>query len=715
MLPASVRTGEEPRLEAGMLVSANYFTVLGTGTALGRTFTPEEDQVGGPAVVILSHGFWQRRFGGDPGILGRNITVNGHPLTVVGVTEPGFRGHIAAVDFSLWVPVTLMPLLSNRGENPLARNSSSLEIVGRLAPGVLRPHAREVLDAVSIRTGRAAGRDWDRGVDVRRYLPVPAMIALPAGGFLGMLVLLGGLVLLIASANVANMLLARATARGREIGVRLALGASRRRLIRQLVTESLVIFLLGGTLGTGLAALAVGALGGFQPPAPMPVAFDFHLDYRVLTVSLSITLLAGLVFGLIPALQATRTDLTSVLRDTLANIRVGRWKLRSGLVVAQVAATAFLLVIAGLFARALGRAGDVNVGFNPRSVQVLGMEMQVSGYEGDRLLAFADQVEARIAALPGVVSVAGTDFLPLNMGNQQSIVALEGKPEQYGVGLFETDFASVTPQYFETLQLPLQSGRVFTDSDREGAPAVSIINEKLAEQLWPGENPIGKRVRFGGIRDGTPTEVVGVAANANYRAIGEAPVPMFYLPLAQSGGRNLTLLVRTAPGAVVPIRDLRNALHQVDPDMPLSQEGAYTDIIAVALLPNRIALVIAAVFGFTGIALAAVGLYGLLAYRVQCRRKEIGIRMALGAGRHQVQRLVLREALGVAAGGLLLGLIVAGGATRLLRSLLFGLSPLDPVTYSAIGLLLMAVCLLAAVGPVRRALRTEPLEVLRNE
>lgn len=714
ILPSSVRTGEEPRLEAGMLVSANYFGIVGATTQLGRFFNPEEDEVGGPPVVVLSDGLWRNRLGGDPQILGKSIIINGHPLTVVGVAQPGFRGHIAAVDFALWVPVTQMQLVSNRGSEPLSRNSSSLEIVGRLAPGVTRSQAGEVLKAAAIQIGHENGITWDRGVDTRKYLPVPSMVALPAGGFLGLLVLLGALVLLIASANVANMLLTRATARGKEIGVRLALGASRGRLIRQLVTESLLLFLVGGTLGTLLSYFAVGSLSRIQPPVPLPIALDFHLDLRVLLVALGVTLVAGIVFGLLPALQATRTDLAAIIRDALSASRLGRWKLRGGMVAAQVAGTAFLLVIAGLFVRALGRAGDVKVGFNPSDVQVLGMEMRVTDYQGGKLLNFAGEVERQLGQVPGVVSIAATDFLPLNMGNQQTILVLDGKPAEPNVGLFQTDFASVTPDYFSTLDLPLTQGRAFTIGDRDSAPLVAIVNQAMAQRLWPGENPLGKRIHFGDTQ-GPLTEIVGVASNANIRSIGEDPVPVTYVPLAQSGGRNLTFLVRTRPGLPAPTSALRAALHRVDPDMPLSQEGRFIDIISIALLPNRIAMIVATLFGITGITLAAVGLYGLLAYRVQTRRKEIGIRIALGAGSSEVRRLVIRDAMMVTGGGLLFGLVLAGGATQLLRSLLFGLNPLDPATYGAIGVLLFLVCWVAAAGPVRRALRTEPLEVLRNE
>jgi predicted permease len=713
ILAASVRSNDEPRLEVGEVVSANYFPILGAHTSRGRFFSPEEDQPGGPPVVVLSYSLWQRRFNSDPAILGKVINVNGHPLTVIGVGERGFRGHIAAIDFGLWAPMALMGVLNNRPEL-LQRRSAGLEIVGRLAPGVTRRQASEGYRAAAIRVGRDAGLDWDRGVDVRRYLPIPAMMALPAGGFLGLLIVLGGLVLLIASANVANMLLVRGRARGREIGVRLALGASRGRLVRQLVTESVMLFLTGGVLGTALAYVAVNALVRFQPPMPIPIALDFHLDYVVLLASLGITLAAGLTFGLLPALQATRTDLVAVLRDTLANSRLGRWRLRGAMVVAQVAGTAFLLIIAGLFVRALGRAGEVNLGFNPRGIQVMAMELQVRGYQGDKMIQFTDAVERRLAEVPGVTSVAASDFLPVNMSTQQTEIALDGKGDEHEIGVFETDFASVTPAYFATLEIPLKRGRAFTASDRKGAPTVGIVNEVLAERLWPGEDPIGKRLRFGG-SDGELTEIVGVASNAKYRSLGDDRIRMFYMPIAQSAGRSLVMLVRMTGEDPSSAKILRRALADVDPEMPLSQEGSFPAIIAVALLPNRIAMVLATIFGLTGITLAAVGLYGLLAYRVQCRRKEIGIRMALGAGNGEVRRLVLREALGVTGSGLVLGLAVAGGATQLLRSLLFGLSPLDPITYSSIGLLLLLVCWIASAGPVRRALRTQPLEVLRNE
>ena len=713
ILAASVRSNDEPRLEVGEVVSANYFSILGAHTSQGRFFSPEEDQPGGPPVVVLSYSLWQRRFNGDPAILGKVINVNGHPLTVIGVGERGFRGHIAAIDFGLWAPLALMGVLNNRPEL-LQRRSAGLEIVGRLAPGVTRRQASEGYRAAAIRVGRDAGLDWDRGVDVRRYLPIPAMMALPAGGFLGLLVVLGGLVLLIASANVANMLLARATARSREIGVRLALGASRGRLVRQLVTESVMLFLTGGMLGTALAYGAVNALVRFQPPMPIPIALDFHLDYLVLLASLGITLAAGLTFGLLPALQATRTDLVAVLRDTLANSRLGRWRLRGAMVAAQVAGTAFLLIVAGLFVRALGRAGEVNLGFNARGIQVMAMELQVRGYEGDKMIQFTEAVERRLAEVPGVTSVAASDFLPVSMSTQQTEVALDGKGDQHGIGVFETDFASVTPAYFATLEIPLKSGRAFTASDRKGAPTVGIVNEVLADQLWPGEDPIGKRLRFGG-SDGELTEIVGVAANAKYRSLGDDRIRMFYAPIAQSAGRSLVMLVRMAREDPSAAKTLRRALADVDAEMPLSQQGSFPDIISVALLPNRIAMVLAMMFGVTGITLAAVGLYGLLAYRVQCRRKEIGIRMALGAGNGEVRRLVVREALKVTGGGLLLGLVTAGGATQLLRSLLFGVSPMDPLTYGLIGLVLLAVCWLASVVPVRRALRTQPLEVLRSE
>lgn len=716
VLPASVKTGEDPELRLGMLVTGNYFSTLGTRPALGRFFTADEDRgPGGPRVMVLSHAFWQRRFAADSGILGRVVTVNGQPLTVVGVTEAGFHGHTAAMDFSLWVPLVLDSIVSNR-QILTNRQNTFLEVVARLGPDTPRERAASALNRAYADAGAGDERlGRDRRLELRAFTAVPGQVFLPVLGFLGLLLVLAALVLLIAGANVANVLLARASARSREMAVRLAVGAGRGRLIRQLVTESLLLFLLGGIGGTLLAVAATRGLGALRPPVPLPVALDFHIDLTVLAAALGITLFTGLVFGLAPALQSTRLDLIRALKDEPGSARIGRFRLRGAFVVAQVAGTALLLVTAGLFTRAMGRAGSIDLGFDPAPVHVLNLELQVGSQSNEQIMAFAERLIERTAVLPGVTQVAATDFLPINLGNQTTVVAVDGRDAQPDVGQFGTDFARVTPGYFHTLTLPLARGREFGAADRAGAPEVAIINETLARRIWPGEDPIGKRFRFGSFSPDAPlTEVVGVARDAKYRGLSDREVSMVYRPLAQDPSRGFSLLLRSAPGAANPAVALKSLLRELDPSIPIAVNSPYAEIIGVSLIPNRVALALAGLFGVTGLVLAAVGLYGVLSYMVNRRRREIGIRIALGAGSREVRAMVLRDGLRLTGLGLLVGFVTAGLVTQLLRSLLFGLSPLDPLTYGTIAGLLIGVAMLACSLPARRAVRTEPLEVLRN-
>jgi predicted permease len=714
--PVSLSTGGEPDLKLAMEVSGNYFRTLGVKPGLGRLLLPSDDLgAGGARVLVLSHAEWRQRFGGDPGVVGRTVLLNGNPFTIIGIAPPGFQGHVAALDPSMWVPVTLDPVISNRLNLLESRQNSWLEIVGRLGPSGQRVTAGAALSAVSARLGRSEGLTFDRRVDVRAYAPLPASAILPAAGFLGILLLLALLVLLIASANVANVLLARASARAREIAVRLALGAGRSRLMRQLVTESVALFLVGGVGGTLLAVWATNALSGFHPPVGIPLAFDFALDPRVLLVALVVTLGTGVAFGLVPALQATRPDLVRSLKDEPSLARMGKLRLRGAFVAAQVAGTTLLLVTAGLFVRGLARAGTIDVGFQPGPVYTVSLWMQVRNLEPAAVRAFAGRLEERTAGIPGVQVAGTTDFLPLNNGNQQTVVALAGREDRPNVGWFQTDYAAVSPTYFSAMQLPLIRGRTFAPADRDSAPSVAIINQTLAERLWPGEEPVGKTLLFGSLKDGVPTVVVGLARNASYRSIGEDPLPMIYLPFAQQGGRSLALVVRMKPGAPDPALALREAVRQLDPALPIGQLAPMDQVVGVALLPNRIAMGLALLFGATGLLLAAVGLYGVLSYMVSRRRREIGIRMALGAAATDVRKLVLNDGLRLVLIGLTIGFAAAAGVSRLLRSFLFGVSPVDPLTYGGIALIFAAVAALACLVPVRRALRTEPLEVLRHD
>lgn len=715
IVPTALATGEEPQALAGMGVSPNYFGMLGTRPFLGRLLVEDDDGPGGPRVVVLSHGTWKRRLGANPDIIGQVVILNGEPHTVVGVAEDGFQGHITGLDVSLWVPISPSVRPDQRDDLLLSPRANWLELVGRLAPGTTASQASVMLTPVLGRFLAEAGIPGDRAVDVRDWAPVPAPVLLPVAGFLGMLLVLAGLILMIASANVANILLVRAMARSREIAVRLALGATRARLVRQLATESVVLFAIGGAGGALIALWATGVLSTIRPPIPIPLALDFSPDGRVFLVTLVVILGTGLLFGLAPALRSTRPDLTRSLKDEPGLILMGRFRIRGTFVVAQVAGTTLLLVVAGLFVRTLGRAGDVDLGFDLAGLHVLTVESESHGFTTAATLSLAQELERQVAALPGVESVGTTDFLPLNMGNRQTAFAIPGREPVEGVGRFGTDYTSITPGYLGAMGIPLLRGRGFTEADRAGAPPVMIINETLARLAWPNEDPVGKLVNFGSFTEGPPpTEIIGVARDAKYRSLGEQGISMTYTPLAQAAPRGLALLVRVGPGSALPGPSLRAVLRELAPTLPLGTNSPYRDVVGVSLLPNRIASLVATIFGATGLLLATVGLYGVLAFTVQTRRREIGVRMALGAADTNVRRLVLRDGMRLTAIGLGLGLAAAAVLARLLGGLLYGLSPVDPPTYGVIIGVMLGTGWVAALGPIRRALRTEPLEVLRH-
>jgi predicted permease len=713
--PASVLAGDEPVLRFGLAVSANYFTLLRTRPAIGRFFTADEDAgPGGARVVVISWAEWQNRFAGDSGIVGRAIHLNGQPFTVVGVTEQGFRGHTGILDGSIFAPLTLHGVLTGRADFD-DRRSVWLDMVGRLAPGVSLGQARAGLSSRFASIGRDSGYDWDRAVDLRRFAAVPAFAIGPLTGFMGVLLVLASLILLIASANVANVLLARAASRSREIAVRLAIGANRARLVRQLLTESVVLFTLGGLGGTLVALWATGAISRFRPPFEVPLAFEFTLDAQVLVVALFITLVVGLGFGLAPALQSTRPDLALALKEQASLGRVGRLRLRGGFVAAQVAGTTLLLVAAGLFIRALGRAGNIEIGFDPANVQALAFQLQVRYPDEAQAPALVERLEAGARAIPGVTSVGTGQTAPLTFSRNETVIGIEGRPEEPNVGMFQTDFSMVTPGFFEALGLRILAGRGFNDGDRNGAPGVAMVNETFARAVWPGENPIGKVMKFGSVREGTPLTVVGLVRNGKYNRLGEDPVLMVYVPFAQVPSRSVMVLVRTAPGTPNPARALAAVARDTDRYLPIVQNAPLAQLIGISLFPNRIALYAAMLFGLTGLVLAAVGLYGLLAFAVSRRRRELGIRMALGATAQRIRAMVVRDGMKPVGVGLAVGFGGAMVLGRLLGALLYGVSPLDPVTYLVIAALLSVVALAASLAPARKAVGADPVEVLRYD
>ncbi len=714
IFPASVVIGGEPQFTGGFAVSGRYFPALGVRPTLGRLLGPDDDQgLGGARVVVLSHGFWRSRFGADSTIVGRAITLNGQPVTVVGVAEPGFRGHVAVFAAALWVPIGM-----SRGPDQTAfftdRGTSFLEVLGR-APGLSPAQVEARMSPISAHIGRAQGLDWDRTVDIRRYSAVPAGMLAPVVGFLGLLIVLGGAVLLIASTNIAGLTLARALARTRETAVRLAIGASRGRLIRHLVVESLILFLGGGLLGIAIAGGAIGALTRLRLPIPIPIQLEFPLDLRVLAISLGSALAAGLFCGLFPALHAT-AGLAGALKDDESARGTGRSRLRSGLVAAQVAASALLIVVAGLFVRTLSKASRVDVGFESAGIHVASVELEVLHYDQGRIVRLAEQIERRLRETPGIQAAGAIDLTPLSSGNQTSVVAIDGRESREGIGFFPTDFARVSPGYFATVGIPITRGRGFGSEDRTGSPKVMIVNQTLAERIWPGENPIGKILNWGQIEGGPPTVIVGVARNAKYRSLSEEPLPMLYLPIAQEApGQSISFLVKQSvpnPGMAATMREV---IREADPNLPLSSNVSFETVIGIGLLPNRVAAGLASGFGLVGLALATVGLYGVLNYLVVRRRRELGIRMALGAPASHIRGIVLSEGLRLTAIGLAIGTAAALGLAQLIRSFLFGLDSVDVIgVLMAVGTMAI-VAALASDIPARRAAATDPVEVLRND
>lgn len=709
----SLRTGAgEAELIGGMIVSGNYFSVLGVRPTRGRFFLSEEDRTpGSHPVAVVSHRLWKRRLGSDPSAVGRRIHLNGHPFTIIGIAPEGFSGHFVAFPFEVWVP-TMMAAQVAPQESLIARNEEWLELIGRRKPDVSLPQARLGLNSLAKRFDREYPDEW--GKKVFNLQPATGLDDSLRGGVIGFVAVLSAvalLLLLIASVNVGGMLLARGVSRQREVAIRQALGSSRGRLLRQLLLENLLLFLLGGAVGTALAYWCADLLRGFNPPFAVPLILEIAPDLRVLFFALLISVAAGAAFGLFPALQTSRPDLVPALKGEGTGRGARGARLRGALVVGQVAMSLVLLVVAGLFLRTVREAAKISPGFEPDGLYLTDVSLGLLGHDDTRGLAFYRRLVERVRALPGVSAVTVARRVPLGLGSLTTRVGLEGQTPPSGEKGFSTDMNTVGPDYFETMRIPIVAGRAFQTSDREDAAPVAIINETFSRRFWPGADPIGKEISLGQKR----LRIIGVARNGKYRRLWEEPRLHVYFPHAQNYSANMQLILRMNGNRDVALAALSREIRALDENLPVTQAIAVKERIGISLTPQRVAAAVAGTLGVTGLLLAGIGLYGVIAFSVSQRTREIGIRAALGAQKRDVLALVLRQGALLAAAGLGLGVAVSLLATRFLASMLYGVRAHDPATFLLVGLLLMGVALLASYLPARRAARVDPMVALRQQ
>ena len=710
LLPASVGVngGGEPELVLGMAVSPSYFSVLGTRAALGRLLLPGEDVRGAPdRVVVLSHRYWQRTMGADSSVIGRSILINQASFTVVGVAEEGFQGHMTAYDFALWVPLSSAQAMAPAH---FSRGYHNLSTVGRLATGTTLERARmasaRIADAMRI---EQPGELDNLTFDVQKYTSLLDEVRGPTTLYLGLMMALAGLLLALASLNVGGMLLVSAASRRAEMGVRLALGASRGALVRQLLLESAVLFLLGGGGGVLLAYWATGALNAVTLPAPVPIALALQVDPWVLTFAAGFSLVTGVAFGLAPALHATRIEASASLVREGSGLG-GRSCLRNSFIVAQVAGSVVLLAVSANLLGALRRAGDVDLGFEPDNVQVLSLDLSVTGYSKDEAAVFLSALEDGAAALPGVEKAALAQLLPLGSISMRTVVEVPGRAPVPAADRTMANLNFVSRGFFSTLGISPLEGRDFSATDAESDDEI-VVNRAAADLLWPGEDPLGKSLRVAD-RD---RRIVGVVANTKLRSLGERPQALVYLPFAERATDDAILVVKSGSGGPPIGTQLRELLYRLDPRVPLKSDRPFSQVIGFSLLPQRIGAWVAGSFGVFGLLLTAIGVFGVLAHAVTARRREIGVRMALGAGVQSIRKGVLRDGMVLVSVGLALGIPTALLVSWSLRGMLFGLSFADPLTYGVIVALVALVGIIGGYVPARRATRFDPQSALAAE
>ena len=707
----------KPERIYGALTTANYFDLLGVRPILGRAFLPEEgtSRAGG-AVIVIGYTVWQNHFAGDPQIVGKTIQINRHPYTVIGVAPRDFNGCKTGLRTDLWIPLS-MDRDVWESDRPARRGSFWLNVLGKLRPGVTKNQAQAELNLLMRGIAERFPedhRDSPNEISLDPLWRSPFGINVYLYKILPMLLGLAGVLLLLACANVASLLLVRSVGRRREIAIRLGMGASRLQIIRQFLIESLLLGLLGGTAAIVITVWTSRSLVDFFPPSSIPLTNGAHIDQRVLFVTIAVSILAALIFGILPALRSSSLPVQSVLKEetTSVSLTLHKGRLLSGLVVAQISLSLVLLVCAGLFTRSLQKAQQSDPGFEASHLLLASYELSPAGYTRATSVAFNRQVLSKLSALPGVESVTLADFSPLSFSIHTDYLQIEGYVPQPHESM-EISRAIVGPNYFRTLRTSVISGREFTEADTVDSQLVAVVNQAFVDRYWPGEDAIGKQVTDGPGR----FTIVGVARNAKYRLLTYPAEPVIYLPMYQAyrSTQDTTIHLRTTGDPRAMASSVEETIHQLNRELPLFNVNPLSVTMQLGTLFVRVAATFAGSFGLLAMLLAAVGIYGVVAYSTRQRAREIGIRMALGAEKSGIYRLIVGQGFRLTLTGLVVGTALALAFTRLLKAQLFGVSETDAITFASVGLLLAGVALLACHIPARRATRLDPMVALRYE
>jgi putative ABC transport system permease protein len=705
----------KPERVWAVFATANYFNTLGVRPILGRGFLATEGATPGTApVVVISYQLWQTRFGGEASAIGRVIGLNKHPYTVIGVAPRAFQGTQSSLQDDLWIPATMAGQFHTSGNLLQERGSTWLMILARLKPGVTRRQAQADVNVAMQQIAREYpdSHKGDNSITVYPLWRAPFGANYYIHTILLLLMAVSGLVLLLACANVANLLLVRSVGRRREMAIRLSIGATRWRLIRQLLAESIILALSGGAIAMLFTVWTAGTLQDFIPPSGVPISMSVHAGRPVLLATLFISLITGVIFGILPAFRSSALQPIAVLKEEAGSTTGGRHKARlsSVLVVAQVAVSLLLLVCAGLFIRSVQLAQRFNPGFNPHNVLLYSYDLKGATYSPQAGMEFDRQLLARLNALPGVDSSALAAQIPLSFGSDSYLVQPEGyvsRPHEP----MDVEYNDISPGYFRTMQIALIAGREFTDADTDQSQLVAIVNEAFARRYWPHQDAIGKRLHA----SGKWFTVVGVSGDSDYDHLGEKAKSFFYLPLTQDYASHVTIELRVLGDPLAFVRPVEQAVHALDGDLPLFDLATLDSRIQLKTTTERMGATFVGGFGVVALVLATIGIYGVLAYTMRQRTHEIGLRMALGAEPRDVFRLVLGQGARLALAGIAAGLAASLMVTRALSSELFNVSATDPLTYAGVALLLCAVALLACYIPARRAAKVDPMVALRYE